>query len=146
MMWNKLTRCGMVVVLAVVFGCTEGKTPPTVKVTGTVTYNGEPVEGASVAFFPETGRGASGLTDSQGRFTLSTFGTNDGAVLGMHKVAITSGGGDEPPPMPGMPGYEESQQGKAPFPAKYGDPKTSGFSAKVEQGGANDFPFDMTDE
>lgn len=146
MTWQKVLGCGMALALVAALGCPGADTPDTVKVTGTVTYNGSPVDGASVAFIPESGRPASGVTDAQGKFTLSTFGTDDGAVPGLHKVAITPAGSNEPPPMPGMPGYEESQQGKPPFPAKYGDVKTSNFEAKVEKGGKNDFTFDMKDE
>jgi hypothetical protein len=146
MNWQKSVVCALAAVLVVVFGCGGPSTPKTVKVTGTVTLNGNPVPNASVAFIPENGRAASGRTDAQGKFTLSTFGTNDGALPGPHKVAVTPAPSDEPPPMPGMPGYEESQAAKAPFPAKYGDVKTSGFTANVEPGAKNDFTFDMQGE
>ncbi|MCL6504442.1 MAG: carboxypeptidase-like regulatory domain-containing protein [Pirellulales bacterium] len=66
----------------------------TVPVTGKVTYNGQPVEGATVAFIPNNpdGRPARGTTDAQGVYTLVTYlGPNDqpsGAEPGEYKVTI----------------------------------------------------------
>ena len=135
------------VVLVGMLGC-GGKpdTAPTAKVTGTVTYKGQPAQRASVGFIPDGGPGgrpASGTTDASGKFTLTTFAPSDGAVPGKHKVVITeASGSSEPPPMPGMPGYKEK---KSKFPAKYGNPQTTTLSAEVKPGGPNDFTFDMTD-
>ncbi len=82
--------------LMAMLGC--GKKAPilnVVKTTGTVTYNGNPVEGAQVTFFPrrrEGGKSAPGRTDSAGTFRLqsyvggSTFG--DGAQADDYKVVI----------------------------------------------------------
>jgi hypothetical protein len=65
--------------------------PAVVKVSGTVTHNQQPVEGATVLFSPvgDEGFGATGLTDAQGRFQLRTFEPGDGAVAGQYKVAIS---------------------------------------------------------
>ncbi|HWL06874.1 MAG TPA: hypothetical protein VNQ76_00515 [Planctomicrobium sp.] len=35
------------------------------------------------------GKSASGKTDSNGRFTLSTYDINDGAVVGIHNVSVS---------------------------------------------------------
>jgi hypothetical protein len=44
--------------------------PKPVPVSGTVTLNGQPIEGAEVSFFPADakGRAATGMTDMAGRF------------------------------------------------------------------------------
>ena len=145
---QQATRWGLsvllVLVLVGVVGCGgEPGTAPTVKVTGTVTYNGEPVEGASVAFIPENGRPASGTTDPSGKFTLSTFESGDGAVPGKHTVAISEPSDD------GEDGGEEDyslpDDSAGRFPAKYADLTTSDFTADVAEGGENVFTFDMTD-
>ena len=144
---QRATRLGLSVVLVLVgvVGCNaKPGTAPTLKVTGTVTYNGEPVEGASVAFIPENGRPASGTTDASGKFTLSTFESGDGAVPGKHTVAISEQP-DESEPMPGTPEAENWQPSEARFPEKYSDAKQSGFTAQVELGKTNEFTFDMTD-
>ena len=125
---------GTVLSLALV-GCAQSNT---IKVTGTVTLDGKPVDQAEVTFQPAEGRIATGVTDSQGRFELSTNSPGDGAVPGDHKVTISQyySAGNPPPMMPGS-------QIPSRFPQKYGDPSQSPFTAKVLRGGKNDFQFDM---
>src|SRR5262249_30594419 len=71
-----------------IVGCGAGYS----KVEGKVEYDdGGPVEGAMVQFVPtdaKDGKQASGVTDSQGNFTLKT-GNTDGALKGKYKVVIT---------------------------------------------------------
>jgi hypothetical protein len=63
--------------------------PATHPVKGRVTYQGKPVADASVAFLaPGAPSPASGTTDADGRFTLSTFAQGDGAVAGTHVVTV----------------------------------------------------------
>jgi hypothetical protein len=135
----------LAMVLVLVAGCGRAGTERTAKVTGTVTYKGSPAEGAAVTFYPEQGRPASGVTDAQGRFTVSTFASGDGAVLGKHAVTIAEAAGGEPPPMPGMPGAENYKPPEPRFPAKYADRSTTPFTATVEKGKKNEFTFDMTE-
>jgi len=141
-------RCWALVVSAasivVVSGCGSGGTASTEEVTGTVTYNGAPVADASVTFTPEAGRPATGITDAGGKFTLTTFTTDDGAVPGMHKVSIAPNA-SQIPPMPGTPEAAVAAAGKPPFPPRYSNPETSGLTADVKEGGDNDFTFGMTD-
>jgi len=62
-------------------------------VSGTVTYNGEPLKSGTVNFYPEdpkTGRGASGGIQEDGSYTLSTQSPGDGAFGGKYKVAISA--------------------------------------------------------
>ncbi len=67
-------------------GCGDPKAAP---VSGKVTLDGKPVAGAYVAFEPASGkRVATGLTDENGQFTLSCYDQNDGAALGLNRVAI----------------------------------------------------------
>jgi hypothetical protein len=56
-------------------------------VTGTVTYKGAAVEGATVTFIPANGRRAFGTTDAQGKYTLFTV-TTPGCTTGISKVTI----------------------------------------------------------
>lgn len=123
-------------------GSAEG-TAPTAKVSGVVTHKGTPVPNASVVFTPTGGRPANGVTDASGKFVLSTFGNADGAVIGMHKVTITSAAPS--PPMPGTPEAAAAPPPAPAFPAKYGDPAQSGFTADVKAGSDNTFTFDMTE-
>lgn len=74
-----------------VLGC--GSKPasrvPVFKVSGTVMYKGKPVTDADVTFHcQDQERAAFGRTDEQGKFRLSTFRPNDGAVAGKHAVTV----------------------------------------------------------
>ena len=60
-------------------------------VSGTVTYNGKPLEKGKISFVPEDPKnvGASGAIEN-GSYTLSTGGQDDGARAGKYKVTITA--------------------------------------------------------
>jgi hypothetical protein len=134
-----------VVLAAIVLaGCGSSGGAPTSKVTGVVTYKGTPVADAGVTFTPEKGRPASGITDAAGKFTLSTFAKDDGAVPGLHKVAVTPNA-SQIEPMPGTPEAAAAAVGKPPFPKRYNNPETSALTADVKDGEDNNFTFDMTD-
>lgn len=139
--WNVLIVVSVLAVcLAGVIGCGKGR-PGTVRVTGVVTLDGSPVEGASVTFYPaEGGRPASGTTDAQGKFTLTTFESGDGAPPGNYNVTVIkmaggkatadeqAGSGEE-----ALMGAEDTE-GVSLLPAKYGNVKTSGLSVEVKAG------------
>lgn len=76
------------VVLLAAAACGGSAKP--VKLSGRVTLDGEPLAGATVVFTPADGGGnvASGRTDTDGEFRLTTFSINDGAVPGDYKVTI----------------------------------------------------------
>jgi hypothetical protein len=75
-------------VLVTTAGCGGGSKP--VRVEGTVTLDGKPLPRATVSFMPVgEGRAASGETDADGSFRLTTFRTNDGALPGEYKVVVT---------------------------------------------------------
>lgn len=80
-------------VLAAVFcaGCGGGMA----SVSGVVTLDGKPVEGATVNFTPESGDGGGnggsyGKTGPDGRYMLRTVAADkSGAAVGKHKVRIS---------------------------------------------------------
>lgn len=79
--------------LLVAVGCSAPRStdrPATQPVTGTVTLNGTPVDGATVTFQPidASGKAAVGLTDSAGTYVLTTFESNDGALSGSYKITV----------------------------------------------------------
>jgi hypothetical protein len=136
-------------------GCGGGSAKqPTVQVTGTVSLAGSPVEGATVVFGAASGqeRGATGITDAAGRFKLTTYNKDDGAIVGKYTVAISKTeivGGMTPDEE-----HEAISAGKEVtpaeiidrLPAKYKDGKQSGLTADVTAGGPNDFKFELTAE
>lgn len=82
----------LLVALTLSLGCSseDSNRPKTYPVSGTVKLNGTVVEGATVTFQLTEGKeNAIGSTDKTGKYTLSTFRPNDGAVAGQYKVSIT---------------------------------------------------------
>src|SRR2546423_1205426 len=74
--WREITLLTCFVALA---GCGRQFVP----VEGTVTLDGKPLAGATVAFVPEgPGQPASGFTDNEGVFRAGTLAKADGAAPG----------------------------------------------------------------
>lgn len=95
-----MLRCFMysncLLVVGVLVGCGSGvKTevvPPLHPVTGTITLDGKPVEKVAVTFVPaenNTGNGASGSTDAEGKFTLTYRSGDPGIPAGDYVVLCT---------------------------------------------------------
>src|SRR5262245_13773770 len=86
-----LIAVGMLVAL----GCSskdrwQRARPAVVKAKGTITHDGQPLADAVINFLPTSGSHAAfARSDAQGRFQLTTFDSNDGAVPGDYKVAVT---------------------------------------------------------
>lgn len=125
-----------------VSGCSRTprvKRPPTFPVQGTVLMGGKPIAEATVMFNPVAeGNGAIAVTDFEGRYRLTTFVPNDGAMAGDYKVAIVktvfgNPQGDSPMATSGDP--------KNLLPPRYSDGETSGFTATVAAGPENTFDF-----
>jgi hypothetical protein len=79
--------------LAAAAGC--GGKSNYAKVSGVVKLNGKPYPNAIVLFQPvggkdnvNPGRGSSGVTDANGRYSLKCDDGQDGAVIGTHQVKI----------------------------------------------------------
>lgn len=77
-------------------GCSGGLEEfPTAKVTGKVLCNGQPVPNVQVVFGPtgnskgsESGKSGLGVAGEDGSFVVSTYGSEDGAVVGMHNIMV----------------------------------------------------------
>lgn len=154
---NRIGWFGLMVLATLVLGCSGGGPDlGTVKASGTVTYQGAPVEGAQVSFLPDgSGRAAAALTDSSGRFKLNTGGTGDGALPGSYKVIVTkvataagsAGGSQEEQDAAARVARERGQTTAARDlqPAKYKSPATSGLTARIAKGAKNEFTFELMD-
>ena len=125
-------------------------------VTGTVTIDGEPVEYAAVSFMPVEGRASIGRTDANGVYNLAYVKNQKGAVIGQHKVTITTKVVAET--NYGQATYNEGgaikQDKKAKqsaqktgrkemLPKKYCDRNSTELTASVEKGN-NTIDFDLT--
>jgi hypothetical protein len=73
-------------------GCGSGNGFARVK--GKVTFNGQPLEGATVKFQPTApgGSSSSGVTDADGRYELMYTFNTPGATPGEHTVSIGTAG------------------------------------------------------
>ena len=63
------------------------------RVSGTITYKGEPIKRGTVIFMPDESKGlvgpaAMGTIGSDGSYVMTTEQTGDGAMIGLHKVGI----------------------------------------------------------
>ena len=123
--------------LLLIVGCGRG-TPLTMPVKGIVTFQGSPLAEADVAFTPKGGRPASGRTDAAGRFTLTTFRTNDGALIGQHTVTVCKHVKKDPNATGAYFDYVQVT------PEKFGRPNESPLRADVTASGPNEFTFDIT--
>ena len=133
------TRCLLCFFLALFLGgCREKSLVKTLPVTGVVSFQGQPLPNAVVTFYPESGRPASGITNSQGEFSLSTFGAQDGAVIGMHKATVS-----EPAPEMKEGDYSLPEEKPPRFPAKYTDPRQSGLQFEVKPDAENKITIEL---
>ncbi len=99
-------------VLGLVFciGCGSGSDYPVAAVSGTVTCDGKAVPSAWLYFepLPGSGEGASalvgkqgfGIANEKGQFVITTYNSDDGAVIGNHKVHVM------PPKSDVVPGFK----------------------------------------
>jgi hypothetical protein len=136
---NRFGRYMLALLMLTLSSCSGSDHPETAPVSGSVTIDGKPLSFGQVFFSPTNGRTATGEIHSDGTFTLSTFGNADGAVIGMHRVAIQSRPRSENkstagPPVPVM--------GVSLIPEAYGDQSTSGLSYEVVDGD-NQFKIEL---
>jgi hypothetical protein len=121
-----------VLIMTIFLGCESPGTAPTAPTQGTLLYNGQPAQAARIIFTPKSGRPASGNTDDQGRFVLSTFESEDGAVLGEHTVTVSD-----------LKRNWNQDPSKSRFPTPYERPDTTPLVVEVKPDNENKFTFDM---
>ena len=129
-------------------GCSKSDRPPTYPVTGTVTSQGKPVAGAAITFVPtgNDGEAASAITDSEGKYALTTWEQGDGARPGQYRVKVSKveQGTVDPSKLVQNLSYEEEQRiyvenAKPPpppkrlIPIKFENEATSGLTHAVEE-------------
>lgn len=124
-------------------GCGNPR-PKLVPVEGTVTLDGEVVEGAIVAFEminppAEYGRPSSAITDAAGKFQVQTYEPGDGLPPGKYRVLVQK----REPIQPLGENYDSEMgtvngrgiQYRMIVPAKYSDPTASGLEVEVTSKG-----------
>jgi len=153
---------GLLLLVCSMAGCGGKYTP--VPVSGVVTLDGKPVEGATVYFYPvgdeREGRPATGNTDKNGEYRLSTMKPGDGALRREYRIVVHK----NLPTIPNLkiPDFPKTPEGRIacrdfmyntfeakgiqPFknalPRKYGDSNSTPLTCKVT--GAMTVPLDLT--
>ena len=86
----------LVILLLMLPGCSKDNIViQTHKISGRILYDGKAAEGVSVYFgpiaaprVPDIPANPYGVTDKQGRFTISTYGEGDGAPQGEYQIMM----------------------------------------------------------
>jgi hypothetical protein len=97
----RAARLVILAALTLLPGCGSGLA----SVSGRVTCKGQPLANAAVVFSPvpnaegdrESGKAASGSTDADGRYVLTTAGEGSGALVGKHRVVVYPDDTTRPP-------------------------------------------------
>jgi hypothetical protein len=123
--------------------------PPVVPAEGTVTYQGQPLDGATVVFVPSNPDGHAGaaVSDATGRFAISTFPPDPGAVSGNYTVTVTKmnpAAANAPLPENAHDTDLVAIPPQTLIPARYSDATQSGLTAQVPPEGRTDFKFELT--
>jgi len=128
-------------------GCSgTGDDLPREAISGTVTLDGQPLNGGVIQFTAPSGGGTSGAGDtggssiSAGQFSIDR---EHGLVPGNYRVTVNSSSGgagsQTKPAEPGRP--TKADRPKELIPSKYNS--ESILKAEVKKGGPNNFTFDL---
>ena len=147
----RFSRLVVVLLLVTGMGCGSGNTvKPTlekvVPVSGTLTYQGKPLENYQVSFLPDDGRRAAvGITDASGKFTLGTNDLGDGAPPGKHKVTVTFAPPTTDDGATASPIDDPSllPKPKVVIPSNYGDPLKTDLFQEVPSSGLTDLKLEL---
>lgn len=134
---------GGVMLLAFVAGCGESL-PDTANVTGTITWSSQPVSMGRIMFYPEQGRPAMGSIQPDGSYTLTTFASDDGAILGKHQVTIKAVEVETHTILlrDDTPVVEAKEEPRWLVPPEYADLATTPLTCEVKPG-SNTINFDL---
>jgi hypothetical protein len=112
--------------LACLAGCAPDNGLKMGRVSGKITYRGEPVEDGQILFAPDEAKGTVGVPAmakiaSDGSYSLSTQDPGDGAIVGFHRVGVR---GIDPTPVEASGKEQAAQTGKDIFAARAKAAKT----------------------
>ena len=133
MRYNGMRNTATLVFLAVTttfaLGCRGDGAPELGQVEGTVTLNGAPLAGAAIAFKATGTRASTARTDDRGHFKLTYLRDKQGAVLGEHRVEISTA--------------DEGEESPEKLPPRYNRESTL---SRTVVAGSNEFNFELTIE
>jgi hypothetical protein len=93
-----------------------------VPISGQVKIDGKPLEMGKVTVWVKDSRAAQGYIDKDGRFSLMTYVSGDGCLVGEHEVTVAS-----------MRTTNSGENVEYFIPQRYGDPKLSNLKINVDQ-------------
>ncbi len=127
----RLAYSAAALLLAGLLGCSDGL-PRRVPVEGIVLIDGQPVTAGVVRVRPTEARPAIGDIGPDGRFSLTTYQTNDGCVVGTHPVEVFA--------------IENLADGNVRWlaPQRYSETKTSDLTLTVEPGSRQEVRLELT--
>jgi hypothetical protein len=82
-------RWFVIFALTALTGCGDGR-PERVPVAGVVLIDGQPLKAGNIKFVPQNGRPSASKIAEDGSFALTCYDGNDGAILGTHRVQVSS--------------------------------------------------------
>ena len=115
-------------------GCQGSHEMETARVSGVVTLDDKPLTRGTVMFVPTSGRAGIGIIGPSGEFRLSTYHTDDGALVGHHKVSVSIPDDRELNTKPTIAG----------IPRRYMSAESSGLVAEVKAGEENVVDLKLT--
>ena len=138
------------ILLSSALGCGRSNRPATTPVTLTITYQGKPVEGATVTLLPESASVpvATGITDRSGVAKPRTFPDVIGVVPGNYTVTVRKT--EVQGTLPEGQSLDDLPPGQGPtfrelLPAKYASPSTSELKLTVPDRSPISEKFALTD-
>lgn len=114
--------------VTICLGCGAKKETVVYPASGTIKYaDGLPLAGGTI--FVHCSPPARGVVNEDGTFALGTYGTDDGAPLGVHPVSILAE----------LPADFDPDGGRRPvgLKSKYARPDTSGITISIQAEGKN---------
>jgi hypothetical protein len=104
-------------------------------VSGVVTLDGQPVEGATVLFTPMEpgGKASKGVTDASGRYILKPAEAGGGVGPGTYGVSIKK------------TVAEDGDEAKHLLPQRFAEPTTSALTVEISTG-VNEFDIELSSE
>lgn len=138
---NVLALCG----IGLLLGCGNDPSDGLVPVSGTVTLDGDTVEGISVTLMPEFGVGGKsgyGTTDAQGQFQISSGPEMKGVVPGKYRALFQKMTQPDGSPIP-----PDAMEGDVEFvnqlPPIYSDMEKTPLRPEISESGENGLEFEL---
>lgn len=148
----------LVVAISFTTGCKKGdpRSKDLVPAMGTITYNGTPLDGATLTFLNEEDPlkpGGSAVSKADGTFAVSLYGDGDGTSPGNYVVTVTKIEMKSKLSEEEILDYEkrgeelpaDAQEEVALIPKKYGSKTTSDIHVAIPAGGDKAIQIDLKD-